>query len=268
MPQKPYLKSDEYVDAHSHLADPRLALDLAEILNQAAQRGIAFHLQGGVGPEDWDRQIALHRQYPQILPVFGLHPYWVADHSEEECESALDRLAKILGAGYALGEVGLDFRPKIMKDSRDLQIRMVEAQLDLAALAGKACVFHLVQAFSEALRIFEVHGAPRWGGMIHSFNGSEHEAEAYLDLGFYLSVGGPVTRADNHRLRQAVLKMPLDRILIETDAPDQVVSSRRGQLGRSGDLFEIAKAVADIKSLTADEVLDNSRVNLKKLLNL
>jgi TatD DNase family protein len=261
-----------FIDAHSHLSDPRL--DSADEtlrkswLAAARLRGIHQHLQGGVGPGDWGRQLELQRVFPELLPVFGVHPYWVAAHSESDCEEALDKLAQCAGPCLAMGEMGLDLRPHIAGDSLERQISCFEAQLQLAEAAGKPVVLHVVRAFEEVLRVFQMWGVPRRGGFVHSFNGSAKEAMEYLNLGLLLSVGGPAARKHNQRLQQAVKEIPLDRILLETDSPDQPGDQFRDQLNPPESLWAVAEAVAKIKGLHPEEILDISSRNLRKLLHL
>lgn len=260
-----------YVDAHSHLADPRLDDLREEIIREARDHGISQHVQGGIGPEDWARQRDLAKKFPEILPVVGLHPYWVADHSEAECTQALDRLARELPTAVALGETGLDFRESILKgdlQGRERQIQCFEAQLELAKLAGKPVVLHLVRATAEAVRILEIWGLPERGGFVHSFNGNTQEAKGYLDLGLHISVGGPLARANNRRLHQAVKDIPLQKLLLETDSPDQPGDLRKGELNRPVGIFEVADWVARVKGLNATEVLDITSQNCRKLLSL
>lgn len=264
-----------YIDAHSHLADPRFDEIRDEILFEAREKGITQHLQGGIGPEDWRRQRELAKQYPGVLLVVGLHPYWVADHSDEECSSALDDLAREIPTAYALGETGLDFRPTILKNDplgKDRQITCFEAQLEMAKMAGKPIVLHIVRAFAEAKRILEIWGVPEAGGLVHSFNGPWREAKDYLDLGLYISVGGPLARKDNQRLRQTVKDIPMDALLLETDSPDQPGDAIRdkgeNQLNRPASLWAVAEVVAELKNISAIEVLDITSQNCRKLLSL
>jgi TatD DNase family protein len=258
---------NSWIDSHSHLSDPRLETQVESLIAAAKERGISRFLQGGVGPEDWARQRILKTHHPEILLCFGLHPYWVADHTELECEAALDQLARELPQAEALGELGLDLRPHIMKDSFVRQVDVFEAQLELADMAMKPIVLHLVQAFQEAEKIFDLYGVPSRGGMIHSFNGSAVQAEAYLKRGFFLSIGGPVCRPDNKKLHQAIQILPLENMLLETDSPDQPPPRLKGQLNEPSSLWDVAEMIAKIKDLTPEEILDISSRNLEKLLH-
>ncbi len=256
-----------YSDSHSHLSDPRLETEVESMLARAKARGITQFLQGGVGPEDWERQKNLKSRHPEIRLCFGLHPYWVADHTDVECEQGLDLLAREIPKAEALGELGLDLRPQIVKDSISRQIQIFEDQLQLAEMAKKPIVLHLVRAFSEAKQIFDLHGVPSRGGMVHSFNGSAHEAESYLARGLHLSIGGPVCRPDNQRLHQAVQILPFENLLVETDSPDQPPPRLAGQHNEPLSLWDVAEMIAKIKKSSPEEILDISSRNLEKLLD-
>jgi TatD DNase family protein len=237
------------------------------MIARAKARGVSEFLQGGVGPEDWQRQRELKARHPEIRLCFGLHPYWVADHSDEDCEIALDQLARELKDAEAIGEMGLDLRPHILKESLSRQLFIFESQLEIAEMAQKPIVLHLVRAFDEAQNVFDGWGVPPAGGMVHSFNGSVKEAESYLNRGLHLSIGGPVVRPDNQRLHQAVQIIPLEKLLVETDSPDQPPPQLKDTFNEPKTLWDVAEMIAKIKKVSAEEILDISSRNLEKLLS-
>lgn len=258
-----------WIDAHDHLADPRWEGQQDLIIQEARAKGIHFFMQGGVGPEDWQRQKALKALYPQHIGLcFGIHPYWVVEHDEDECEQALDLLSSQLVDALALGEMGLDFRPNVMKDSREKQFDVFESQLELAHISAKPMVLHLVQAHEESLRVMDIWGLPPKKGMIHSFNGSWGKAQDFLKKGFYLSIGGPVCRPENKKLQQAVKEMPLEYLLIESDSPDQAPPAYKGQLNPPESIWEVARSIGDLKLLDPLEILDITTGNFKRLVAL
>ena len=255
-----------WIDAHSHLADPRWDLERTQALQEAQSRGIGFFMQGGVGPDDWTRQLALKEKHPQAIGLcFGLHPYWVADHDEELCEIAIEQLTGVLHKAMGLGEIGLDLRPHIMKDSLDRQIEFFKLQLELAQASHLPVVLHLVQAHEEALRILDWWGVPPAGAFVHSFNGSAQKALDFTQRGLYLSVGGPVVRPDNHKLHQAVLQIPPERLLIETDSPDQPPPAFAGVKNPPASLWDVAQKVGELKGMTPSEILDMTSSNFRRL---
>ena len=258
-----------WVDSHIHSTDARWLEQgpgFEAVLQDASKQGIRFFMQGGVSPTEWVQQKKLKKQFTdQIGLCFGVHPYWVSVHSEDELESALDSLASVLPEALALGETGLDLRPAIVGERSELQYRAFELQLELAQMTKKPMVLHLVRAHHEALRFFDVWGLPTAGAMVHSFNGSAKKAADFLELGFYLSVGGPLCRPDNEKLHQAIREIPLERLLIESDGPDQPSPEFAGQLHRPEGILLVAQKVAEIKKISPEEVLDQSRRNFEKL---
>ena len=261
----------KYVDAHSHWADLKfLAADLGleQRLAEANAKGIDFFLQGGVDPEDWQRQIYIKKKYPDFFGLaFGLHPYFVSDHTIEDCEAALDTLAKVLPEAMALGETGLDFRPHIMKENQTLQIEMFENQIELAKAFQKPMLLHLVQCHEKALQIFDLWDAPPRGGFVHSFTGSFDTAKKYIDRGFLISVGGAVTYEKNKKLHDCISKIPLEYLLIESDAPDQPPQGWNG-LNQSTSIYPIAEAIGLIRNISAFDVLEVNTSNFKRLFRL
>ncbi len=258
-----------WVDSHSHLADLRWGDEIKNVIEESRLLGIHFHLQGGVSPEDWTRQRILKSRYPEIGLCLGLHPYFVSEKSDVEVETALNQLARELldPEVLAIGEIGLDLRPHIVKGKFDQQMDAFVTQLELAHFAQKPQVYHFVQAFDEAKNFFDHFGLPTQRGMVHAFNGSLQQAEYYLQKKLFLSIGGACCRSDNLRLHQAIQIIPLTEILIESDSPDQPPPHLMGQLNRPRIVLEVAEIIAKIKKVTREEVLDISAQNLEIFLH-
>lgn len=258
----------KYMDSHSHWADIRLTPDnemLKIRLKSCLDKNIDFFLIAGVGPEDWLRQIEIKKIYPQNFGLcFGLHPYYVSRTSAEDCEVALNKLTEQLSQAMAIGEVGLDFRPHIMKESEGLQIEMFENQIELAKAFQMPVVLHIVQAHEKALQVFNVWGAPDRGGFVHAFNGSFETAKRYIDRGFLISVGGAVTYTKNKKLEDCVKKLPLEYLLIESDSPDQPPSGWSG-INESTSVYNVAEKIALLKNINVFEVLEINSSNFKRL---
>ena len=257
----------KYVDSHSHWNQFK-DQGLEERLQRCLAKGIDFFLQGGINPGEWELQQALHKKYPQHFGLsFGLHPYFVSDADIETCETALDQLAGLLPKAMALGEAGLDFRPHIMKESQSLQIEMFENQIELAKAFEKPMVLHLVQAHEKAVQIFDLWDAPARGGMVHAFSGSFETAKKYIDRGFLISVGGAATYAKNHKLQDCLKKIPMEYLLIESDAPDQAPEGWSGP-NESTSIYNVAESIALIRNISAFDVLEVGTSNFKRLFRL
>lgn len=261
----------KYVDAHSHWADIRLNPDEESLklkLKACFDKSIDFFLQGGVGPDDWVRQLNLKKRYPDNFGLcFGIHPYFVSEHASEECETALDKLTVLLPEAMALGETGLDFRPHVMKESEGLQIEIFENQIELAKAFEKPLVLHIVQAHEKAIQIFDIWGVPGRTGLVHAFNGSYETAKKYIDKGFLISVGGAITYEKNRKLQDCIRKIPLEYLLIESDSPDQPPAGWEG-LNESFSIYNVAEKIGIIRNLSVFEVLEINTSNFKRLFRL
>lgn len=261
----------KYIDVHSHWTDARINID-EESLNAKLQacfdKNIDFFLQGGVSPDEWLRQIALINKYPNNFGLcFGLHPYFVSDHTAEDCELALDQLTMLLPQAMALGEAGLDFRPHIMKEAEGLQIEMFENQIELAKVFQKPLVLHIVQAHEKVIQIFDIWGTPEGLGLVHAFNGSFEVAKKYIDKGFLISIGGAVTHEKNRKLQDCIKKLPLESLLIESDSPDQPPAGWGG-VNESISIYKVAEKIALIRNIGVIEVLEVNTSNFKRLFSL
>lgn len=254
-----------YADSHCHLADRRMTSVIDEVISQSKSLGIHCFLQGGYGPDDWSRQAELSKRYSEVLPVFGVHPMWVAEHSASEVEQALDQLARMVGSAVAIGETGLDLRPQF-RESFEVQYESFQAQVELAELIRKPLVLHIVKAHFEATRCFEIWGWPAVSAMVHAFNSDWEVAKKYLDQGFYLSIGGALTYDRNLKLRKAILNIPEDKILIESDSPDQPPSHWVEAINMPVSIFDIAKYIADLRGKSPEYWLQVSAQNLSQFL--
>lgn len=260
-----------YIDAHSHWTDLRLKQDDESVRNSlkvCAEKKIDFFLQAGVAPDDWQRQIELKNKFPDNFGIcVGLHPYFVSDHSYEECELALDELAKLLPQAMALGETGLDFRPHIMKNSQELQIEMFENQIELAKVFQKPLVLHIVSAHDKAIQVLDIWGVPERKGLVHAFNGSYEIAKKYIDRGFLISIGGAVTFEKNRKLHDCVKKIGLEYLLIESDSPDQAPEGWVG-LNNSTSIYKVAEKIALIKNTNILDILEATASNFKRFFGI
>lgn len=257
-----------YCDCHGHWTDPRVTEELrSQWLQDSLKNNLNLFMEAGVNPEGWQRQILLQKQYPQNFKnAFGLHPYFVAENDEATCDEAMNELSHILHSASGLGETGLDFREQYTQNgATDRQIVFFENQVQLAIASSKPLVLHVVRAHNEALRVLMVWEAEAVGGMVHAFNSSQEIAEQYLKMNFLISVGGAVTYEKNKKLREAVEAIPLDKLLLESDCPDQAPAGWIGEQNSPLSVLNVAKTVADIKQISADLVLEKTSENFRRL---
>jgi len=249
-----------FVDTHCHLDDASLAGTLPEVLARAETAGVTRFIVPGVAPERWDDVIAISRRDCRIFVAPGIHPLY-AEQYNEESHSRLERLAT--GAA-AIGEIGLDYSYEV---SRESQRHAFRAQLRLAARRGLPVILHCRRAFAELLLILREEQSAAVGGVMHAFSGSPEIAVECVKLGLYIGVAGPVTYHNAVRPVEVVRRVPLDRLLLETDAPDLAPVPHRGESCEPAFLFETARKVATIKGVTVEEVARVTTENAERLFN-
>lgn len=265
-----------WIDAHSHLAMDQLLYKSSELLTEANNHSIAFFLQGGVDPEDWQKQQKLYEKHPQQIGLcFGLHPYFVSENDDCKCEDALNLLSKNLKnlPVLALGEMGLDFRPKILErsltsfeETQERQMEFFSLQLELAQVTGHPVVIHCVQAFEESLKIFDMYAAPAQKGFVHAFNGSWAKGKEYIQRGLLLSIGGALLRPGNERLVGVIRHIPLEFLLLETDSPDQgPPNTPFAQENQPVSLLLVAEKIAEIRKISTEELCSVTSENFLRL---
>jgi TatD DNase family protein len=252
--------SKSFFDSHCHLGDSRFKDHLEEVLLRSENSGVREWMLGGIGPEDWDLQKEIKKSRPsQIHLSFGLHPWWIAEHPEEEAEEAFEKLVSVIPQADALGEVGLDFMPQF-ESSRQRQINYFEKQLFLNLSHEKPLVLHIVKAHSEVLTILHIQ-SKRSRAMVHGFTEGKEILKKYLELGFLISVGESVAKKGYRKLKECVSFIPIDQLVLETDAPTKTPNEPK-------DLIEVAKAVAELRrDLSATQLLEHSSENMQRFLN-
>lgn len=264
------LENMRWIDGHCHLADPRLAARLGQVLAASREAGIDAWVQGGVSPEDWDRQLELKRELADgklgpghLLTSFGLHPWWVSGSSATEVEAGLATLAKRLAKADAAGELGLDLTEKHAA-SLELQSHAFREQLKLAKAAAKPLVLHIVRAHTQAVEILREFSPFPAGGLVHSFSSSRETAKVYLGLGFLLSISGVITKPGFQTLKKTLSWLPAASLVLETDSPDQPPAGVSG-LNEPARLLDVARAAGALRGEEPEALLAASAGNLKRL---
>lgn len=260
-------------DAHSHLADPRLDSQRDAWLDAARSAGIGAWVQGGVNPEDWERQLLLKARWAgQIITAFGLHPWWIASSEKSQVEAGWKILEHKISEADALGETGLDHaRDRKKLPTYDLQCDFFERQVNLAKASRKPLILHIVQAHREALLALRSLGPFPARGIVHSFCDTFETAKAYIDLGLLISVGADATRAQPAKILSCVKRLPGDSLVVETDCPDQSPFEglrRRSGLNQPVFLLEMADAVGRLRGENGVAVLERSTENLKRVFDV
>ncbi len=206
----------KFYDAHNHLQDDRFAGRQSELLAACAEAGITRMVVNGACEEDWLQVLALARKDKMVLPSFGYHPWYLHERTPDwlkNLEKFLDEIPS------AVGEIGLDrWKPDLPYDNQE---EVFLAQLHLAAKRNLPVSIHCLQAWGRLLELIQQNPRPARGLVLHSFGGPAEMIPAFAKLGAYFSFPGYFLQERKLKQRETFKKVPADRLLIETDAPDQ-----------------------------------------------
>lgn len=250
-------------DSHVHLDAHAFDADRPQVLQRAHVAGIGQMVVPAVDAASWTRIRDLCAARPRTLfPAYGLHPLYLRQHTPGD----VDALLSWCGANpcIAIGEIGLDFHRGDLDPAsqRDYFTR----QLALARELALPVIVHARQALEEVILTLRRHSGVR--GVVHSFSGSEEQARRLWQLGFLIGIGGPVTYARAQRLRRIVAGMPIEYLLLESDAPDQPDANHRGQRNEPAYVAEVLRCVAALRDEAEHDVADATTANARRLFRL
>jgi TatD DNase family protein len=259
----------EYFESHAHYDDERFDGDRNELLTALPSLGVTKIINTACSIESITASIKLAEAFPYVYATVGVHPHDAKTLTDERLEwiAAQCSHEKVV----AVGEIGLDFYYD--HSPRDTQRHWFKRQLEIAARVGLPVAIHSRDAARETFDILAEWAAKRNGGLngpgvIHSYSGSAQMALDYVKLGFYIGVGGVVTFDKTKKLPEAVEAVPLERLLIETDAPYLTPKPNRGKRNDSSNLKFIAEKIAEIKGVTPEEAAAATYRNACKLFGL
>ncbi len=258
------LMKDMIFDTHAHYDDEAFDADRDSLLESLAENGIEAAVNIGSDLKSIEDTLALTRKYPQVYGAVGIHPCSTGELNEESFRKL--RRAALEPKIAAIGEIGLDYYWD--EPGRDMQKQWFERQLELARELARPVVIHSREAAQDTLDIMKAHKSAEIGGVIHCFSYGLEMAREYLDMGFYLGIGGVLTFHNAKRLKEVAAYAPLDRLVLETDCPYLAPVPFRGSRNCSAYLSYVAEALADIKGLAQQEVIRVTNRNAKALYRL
>jgi TatD DNase family protein len=263
-------------DTHCHLDVAAFDDDREAVLNRARAAGVSLILNPAYDMESSRRAVALAESEAGVVAAVGVHPNDAAEFSE----SVLDELRELVRMHrmwtrqdasrhrrivVAIGEIGLDYHWKTVAPER--QAEAFISQLRLARDLELAVIIHCREAYDDCLDVLCEHG----GGLslvLHAFGGNSAHMKAALDLGYYIGVGGPVTYPGAHALRDLVRAVPMERMVIETDAPYLAPQPSRGRRNEPAFVRMVAEKVADVRNMSVDDVVRITAHNGRRLFRL
>jgi TatD DNase family protein len=250
------------IDSHSHLDAAEFDADRVQVLARARAAGVKCQIVPAVARSNFEKLRTLCTQGSGLFPAYGLHPMFLAEHREHH----LDDLATWIQREkpVAVGECGLDFHIEGL--DADTQRDFFRRQLELARDAGLPVIVHARRAVDEV--IASIRRVGRLTGVVHSFSGSQEQAQQLWKLGFCLGIGGPVTYERARRLREIVANMPTEYLLLETDSPDQPLHGRQGERNEPAYLEQVCACIAELRGVPAQALAYATTQNCVRLFRL
>ncbi len=252
------------VDSHCHLDDDQFADDLDAVIARARDAGVVAVVTAGTDIESSRAAVQIAERYESVYAVVGIHPHHAETFSAGALESIhhLAQQHKVIG----IGEIGLDFHYQD-GSPRKLQEQVFSAQLDLATELKLPVVIHDRDAHEALVSIIKKRaGNPR--GILHCFSGDIAMAQQAIDLGYLISFAGTVTFQNARSLQELALSLPLESILIETDAPYLAPHPHRGKRNEPANVARVAEKIAELKNISVDIVKETTMRNFELLFGM
>lgn len=257
----------QLIDSHCHFDFPEFDTDRASLWKRCVESGISKLVIPSVEPSRCAALFEITEQLTGIYGAAGLHPWWVKKWLKEYADPSRlgEQLATFLQLSncVAVGECGLD---GLIEAPLTEQLPLFEQQLKLACEYNLPVIVHVRKAHNQVLETLKKY-RPSRGGVIHGFSGSAELGENYWKMGFRLGIGGTITYQRAHKTRQAVQQLPLEALLLETDAPDMPLSGKQGKPNRPLYLPEVAECLAALRDESINSIAEITTQNSRTLFN-
>jgi len=245
----------DFFDTHAHYDDAKFDQDREKLLSDLPKQGISNVINAGACIKSSHASVKLAETYDYFYATVGVHPHNAAEVTDFEILRDLCKNKKVV----AIGEIGLDYHYD--HSPRDIQRHSFAKQLNLAKELNMPVVIHSREAAADTMAIIKESALKN--GVLHCYSGHLPMALEYIEMGFYISISGVVTYKNAEKTREVAAGIPLDRLLIETDAP--YLSPIRGKRNDSTNLHIIAEAIANARGIKKEEVAETSSQNARKL---
>lgn len=267
-----------FFDSHCHFDFAAFDPDRAEVWRRCREQGLNELVVPGVAPAQWPKAARVSADHEGIYYGVGVHPWWLkevwkldqlSDRDLEQLRGDLHKAAEAESAGQrrcvAIGECGLDLASG--QSPLAMQEQVLALHLEVAQALEMPVIIHSVKAHNPLLRLLKRYPLKR-GGVIHAFTGSLEMGQEYWRLGFFLGAGGTITYERAHKTRHAVAQMPLEALLLETDAPDMPLCGHQGERNSPERIPQVARSLAELRGQTIEEVAMQTTANSRKLFGL
>jgi len=252
------------IDSHSHLEMPEFRKDLEEVIQRAKTSGLEYIFTVGTEKRDWNRALEIAHSHPSVYAILGVHPHNAREIDEETYPTLRKLCADDKVRAY--GEIGLDFYRNL--SPRDIQLKRFREQIVLAKEFRLPIVVHDREAHQETLEILKSERAEEYGGIIHCFSGDYEMAKECIEMGFLISIPGSITYKNAGGFQEVVRQIPLEALLVETDAPFLAPVPFRGKRNEPSYVRYTAQKVAEIKKVPFEKVAEVTTENAVRVYRL
>lgn len=248
-------------DTHAHYDDDAFEGDREQLLENLKNSGIEGVVNVGASIQTTKNMLELIKKYPFVYGAVGVHPNETAELNEDLLDwlKNVSRTEKVV----AIGEIGLDYYWD--EPDREIQKHWFVRQMDAARETGLPVIIHSRDAAADTLDLMKAQNARDLGGVIHCFSYGKEMAREYLDMGFYLGIGGVLTFPNAKKLKEVVEYMPMEQLVLETDCPYLSPVPNRGKRNSSLNLPYVVEAISQMKGISAEEVIEITSRNAKRL---
>jgi TatD DNase family protein len=249
------------IDTHCHLNVAAFDGDREQVVSQAIASGVQMMVVPAIAPKGWVDAIILSQRHPQCCYALGMHPMTVDDarpNSIAELDNVISKTLQVENKLVAIGEIGLDFY--VTKKNKEAQEQFFSEQLNIAKQYDLPVILHVRSAIDDVLK--HLRRMKVRGGIAHAFNGSLQQAEAFINLGFKLGFGGAMTYSRATKIRDLAKNLPLEAIVLETDAPD-MPPEWLGKKERNSpkELLQVANVLADLRRIPLSQIIEITSKN-------
>lgn len=254
------------IDSHCHLDFKEFDDNRDKILQNCQKLGIKKILIPGTKTSGFTKQRQLAKCHSELDIAFGLHPYFLESSFKQSLDVMASMIAQHREEIVAVGEIGLDLAIT-ERVSFKLQKQAFQSQLALAKQYQLPVILHHRKSHNELIQILKLNDF-RNGGVVHAFSGSLQVARQYIEMGFKLGVGGTITYPRAQKTRETIAQVPLDTLLLETDAPDMPLCGKQGQVNSPLNLPEIVASLCELRSETEHQIVTQTTQTYQALFNL
>jgi TatD DNase family protein len=258
-----------FTDSHCHLDFNEFSQDLKELLNQCADSGIHRCIIPSIEPNNWQKVLELPLQNNHQINLhaaLGIHPWFLNELNDGDLAALTTKVKQNKTNIVAIGETGIDGKIAEQHDNLAKQHHFFDYQLALANQENLPIIVHHRRSHQHITPLLKQHSLAK-GGIIHAFSGSYQQAKQYIDLGYKLGIGGTITYPRAKKTNNAIKRLPLNSLVLETDSPAMPLSGFQGEINSPLRIVDVFKALTEIRAESAEKIAEQIELNVNDIFN-